>query len=81
MGMDKMKYRIIYEADGNGKGHYEAEILKKHWYGNRWESIRSYRNSGFEGYSLLNRYASFEEAMNDVRSRKIERIVTHEGEL
>jgi ribonuclease HI len=76
-----MKYRIIYEADGNGKGHYEAEILKKHWYGNRWESIRVYRNSGFNDYYSTNKYTTFEEAMNDVRSRKIERTVTHQGEL
>ena len=81
MGMDKMKYRIIYEVDGNGKFHYEAEILKKHWYGNRWEPIRVYRNSGFNEFFSTNRYESFEEAMNDIRSRKFERIVTHEGEL
>ena len=76
-----MKYRIIYEVDGNGKFHYEAEILKKHWYGDRWESIKCYRNSGFNEFFSTNKYTTFEEAMTDIRSRKHERIVTHQGEL
>jgi hypothetical protein len=76
-----MKYRIIYEADGNGKGHYEAEILKKHWYGNRWVSITTCRDYGHHEYYRTTKYNSFEEAMEEVRSRKIYRTVTHEGEL
>ena len=78
-----MKYKIIYEVDGNGKGHYEAQILKKHGICTRWVYLMKYHPiaSRAGGYYLTAKYDTSEEAMKDVRAQKSDRYVTDRGEL